>query len=445
MEPNSDIPQGYPVDPRNFGTLLYHPYPPGGPTKDFSYPVFGFPMTHTMPTMMPLTGMFPFAASSVPGLSMGPFAFDPSMVGGILHPTSVMPSFLSDCGSSAPTSTGEIAPASPTEESSSGGGGGKFSRISETTSSDSSWFYPSSNLTDKVVIGAKDKRRYRWVYIVITRFILFYFSREQNKLFARQARQRKKNELEDLKDQLNSLQAENLNLKQVIVAQQQQYQKDSHHPNKIPSDPLCVDFQLPENIQKMVFQMIASERKVCQLENYLPLTQRAFVLVNPALPDCPIIYVSMGFVLLTGYSPQECYGKNCRFLQGPETDQVQVYNMKQALSQAMDVSALLINYDKEGTSFWNQIDISHLRGEDGKVGLILGIQFKVRKNQILFVQCNHLNNCFLQLSVTLYQLEFVWIDKENYSTLLIYCNLWKRMRSRAVTRSSNNFAEHSRN
>jgi PAS domain S-box-containing protein len=186
--------------------------------------------------------------------------------------------------------------------------------------------------------------------------------------------------LEELKDQLCSLQAENLKLKQGMVAHEQQ-QYHPRHPNKIPSDSLCVDFQLPENIQKMVFQMVASERKVCQLENYLPMIQRAFVLVNPALPDCPIVFVSMGFVLLTGYSPQECYGKNCRFLQGPETDQVQVYNMKQALSQAMDVSALLINYDKEGTSFWNQIDISHLRGEDGKVGLILGIQFKVRKNQ----------------------------------------------------------------
>jgi PAS domain S-box-containing protein len=183
-----------------------------------------------------------------------------------------------------------------------------------------------------------------------------------------------------LKNQLNSLKAENFKLKQGLVAyQQQQYWSDVHHPNKIPSDPLSPNFQLTEDIQKVVFQTIASERKVCQMENQLPLTQRAFVLINPALPDCPIVYVSMGFVLLTGYSPQECFGKNCRFLQGPETDKMEVYNLKQALSQAMDVSTLLLNYHKDGTSFWNQIDISHLRGEDGKVGLILGIQFKVRK------------------------------------------------------------------
>jgi PAS domain S-box-containing protein len=191
----------------------------------------------------------------------------------------------------------------------------------------------------------------------------------------------------DLKDELISLKAENLQLKQDIVAHQQQHQLDI-----ISAEPLSLDFQLPGNIQKMVFQMIASERKVCQMENQLPLTQRAFVLINPALPNCPIVYVSMGFVLLTGYSPQECLGRNCRFLQGPETDKVEVCNVEQALSQAMDVSTVLINYRKDGTAFWNQIDLSHLRGEDGKVGLILGIQFKVRKKKFFSFKCIHLKS-----------------------------------------------------
>jgi hypothetical protein len=151
MEPKPEIPQGYPVDSRNFGTLLYHPYPPA---KDFSYPVF----------QMPFAGMFPFATSSFPGSSMGSYAFDPSVGGGFLYPTSLMPSFLSESSSSGQFTRGELASTSPTEESSSGEGGGKFSRMSDSISFDSTLWYPNSSqertVTDKVVSDSKDKRRY---------------------------------------------------------------------------------------------------------------------------------------------------------------------------------------------------------------------------------------------------------------------------------------------
>jgi phototropin len=50
----------------------------------------------------------------------------------------------------------------------------------------------------------------------------------------------------------------------------------------------------------------------------------AFVLSDPTKKDNPISYASSKFYELTGYSPEEVLGRNCRFLQGPETEQRKV-------------------------------------------------------------------------------------------------------------------------
>ena len=41
---------------------------------------------------------------------------------------------------------------------------------------------------------------------------------------------------------------------------------------------------------------------------------------DPTLPDCPIVYVNDAFKKTTGYARKEVLGRNCRFLQGPDTD-----------------------------------------------------------------------------------------------------------------------------
>lgn len=43
--------------------------------------------------------------------------------------------------------------------------------------------------------------------------------------------------------------------------------------------------------------------------------QQNFVISDPHLPDCPIVFASDGFLELTEYSREEILGRNCRFLQ----------------------------------------------------------------------------------------------------------------------------------
>lgn len=48
--------------------------------------------------------------------------------------------------------------------------------------------------------------------------------------------------------------------------------------------------------------------------------QQNFLITDPNLPDNPIVFASQGFLDLTGYPADQILGRNCRFLQGPDTD-----------------------------------------------------------------------------------------------------------------------------
>lgn len=81
-------------------------------------------------------------------------------------------------------------------------------------------------------------------------------------------------------------------------------------------------------------------------------SQANFILTNPNLPDCPIIFASQGFLELTGYEGKDVIGKNCRFLQGSGTDSMTLSIVRNNLAAGRDVSVCILNYKKNGTPFW---------------------------------------------------------------------------------------------
>jgi PAS domain S-box-containing protein len=109
----------------------------------------------------------------------------------------------------------------------------------------------------------------------------------------------------------------------------------------------------------------------------LQTAQQNFVVTDPSLPDNPIVYASQGFLNLTGYSLDQILGRNCRFLQGPETDPKAVERIRKAIEQGNDMSVCLLNYRVDGTTFWNQFFIAALRDASGNVTNFVGVQCKV--------------------------------------------------------------------
>lgn len=91
-------------------------------------------------------------------------------------------------------------------------------------------------------------------------------------------------------------------------------------------------------------------------------------------PDFPLVYVNPAFEVMTGYSLEEVEGKNCRFLQRDDRDQVGLAKIRQALRERRETTAVLRNYRKDGSEFWNELALSPIRDRYGVVTHFVGIQ-----------------------------------------------------------------------
>ena len=104
-------------------------------------------------------------------------------------------------------------------------------------------------------------------------------------------------------------------------------------------------------------------------------------------PELPLTYVNPAFERMTGYTAGEVCGRNCRFLQGTDTDQPALAEIRESLSEGKDARVVLRNYRKDGTLFWNELYLSTIRDRAGRITHFVGIQNDVTaqieaKNQL---------------------------------------------------------------
>ncbi|KAK9279146.1 hypothetical protein L1049_012823 [Liquidambar formosana] len=132
------------------------------------------------------------------------------------------------------------------------------------------------------------------------------------------------------------------------------------------------DEDRPDSVDDVVRQK--EMRKGIDLATTLERIEKNFVITDPRLPDNPIIFASDSFLELTEYSREEILGRNCRFLQGPETDPATVRKIREAIDNQTDVTVQLINYTKSGKKFWNLFHLQPMRDQKGEVQYFIGVQ-----------------------------------------------------------------------
>ena len=99
------------------------------------------------------------------------------------------------------------------------------------------------------------------------------------------------------------------------------------------------------------------------------------IVVSDALrADCPIEFVNAGFTRMTGYAETEVLGRNCRLMQGGNTDRNAIRRLSLAIEQQQPVTVELLNYRKDGSTFWNLISITPLHNAQGEVVKYVGVQ-----------------------------------------------------------------------
>lgn len=198
--------------------------------------------------------------------------------------------------------------------------------------------------------------------------------RERNREHAKRSRLRKKFLLESLQDQIHGLEEQLEGLKNAIKAEIPDKaeriittvcgNKEKYTPLPMPSG-----FGPVKTLMEPDFRLMSA----------LSGSQQNFAISDPSLPDNPIVYVSQGFLDLTGYTLDQVLGRNCRFLQGPGTDQSAVEVIRKGIKEGVDTSVCLLNYKADGTPFWNQFFVAALRDAENNVVNYVGVQCEVSK------------------------------------------------------------------
>ncbi|MBP3956720.1 PAS domain S-box protein [Gemmata sp. G18] len=104
---------------------------------------------------------------------------------------------------------------------------------------------------------------------------------------------------------------------------------------------------------------------------------QGLMITDSAPPDNPLVYVSPGFERNTGYGAAEVLGRNCRFLQGKDTDPAAVARIRAAIRAEEPCTVEILNYRKNGTPFWSDLSISPVRDTSGRLTQFVGVQTDV--------------------------------------------------------------------
>jgi PAS domain S-box-containing protein len=121
-------------------------------------------------------------------------------------------------------------------------------------------------------------------------------------------------------------------------------------------------------------------------------TRMPMIVTDPRQADNPIVFANDAFLDLTGYPRDEVIGRNCRFLQGPDTDPAQVTRVRDAVANGEDAAVDILNYRKDGSAFWNALHLSPVRGQAGEVVYFFASQRDVSDNRRLMFERDDLRD-----------------------------------------------------
>jgi len=108
------------------------------------------------------------------------------------------------------------------------------------------------------------------------------------------------------------------------------------------------------------------------LRGVLDAAPEGIVVCEAGAADQPVIYANAAFQRLSGYSRDELNGQDLRRLQGSDREQEGRSKLREAITRGESCRALMRNYRKDGTQFWNEVVIQPMRGGDGQVTHIVG-------------------------------------------------------------------------
>lgn len=136
-----------------------------------------------------------------------------------------------------------------------------------------------------------------------------------------------------------------------------------------------------------------AENTLRQRQRAIESSSNGIMIAAANAPEYPITYVNPAFERITGYAGEDVLGRNGRFMLGNDREQLGLQEILAAFREEREGNAVLRNYRKDGSLFWNELSISPVRDESGHVSHFVGIinditERKLYEEQLEF-QANH--------------------------------------------------------
>ncbi len=113
------------------------------------------------------------------------------------------------------------------------------------------------------------------------------------------------------------------------------------------------------------------------LESVVVHANDAVLITVPDIAQPTIIYANAAFTQMTGYSLVEILDRTPRLLQGPKSDRLKLDQIRKTLALGIPVQVELINYRKDGSEYWVELNIVPLFSSEGNLQHFVSIQREI--------------------------------------------------------------------
>ena len=135
------------------------------------------------------------------------------------------------------------------------------------------------------------------------------------------------------------------------------------------------------NVLAAAIERIQSQERLQMMERAIESCSNGIAITDATVADNPIIYVNPSFERITGYSRDELIGKNCRFLQGSDTDTAAAQQLRTAIEEGRESHVILRNFRKDGTPFWHELSIAPVYNSRRHLTHFIGVQTDITDRQ----------------------------------------------------------------
>ncbi|MBK9574422.1 MAG: EAL domain-containing protein [Rhodoferax sp.] len=145
--------------------------------------------------------------------------------------------------------------------------------------------------------------------------------------------------------------------------------------------------------RQQALELLRASEEACRLNSRaVEASGNGIMIAELGGADEPLIYVNPAFERITGYGAAEVRGRNARFLMGADTEQLGAREIGAAVRDHREGSAVLRNYRKDGTLFWNELTIAPVRNAAGEATHFVGILNDITERKQYEEQLERQNN-----------------------------------------------------